>query len=237
MQEAVVYRLLIANPSEIYTEALACRLKDDVQIQTSNDGLETLTMLDTFQPDIFFLHTAMPYMDSLTILRRSRFIPRVILVSTNYVDRYVSFQLHTLGVQQLMLMPSVALAQMYVRNVLADLENGTAAMSFEYLTAMYLQSLQFQTHLEGYRQLCVCIPFMCRNPEASLTKTVYPAVADALGIADWRSVEHAIRKTIENAWSNRNTDQWSRYFPTEVAAPSNKQLIACLVSEVLKGGI
>lgn len=236
-----MYRLLIANPSEIYTEALACRLKDDVQIQTCNDGLKTLRMLDTFQPDIFFLHTAMPYVDSLTILRRSSFVPRVVLASTNYVDRHISFQLHTLGVQQLMLMPSVALAQMHIRNILADLENGTAAMSLEYLTAMHLQSLQFQAHLEGYRQLCMCIPFMCRNPEASLTKAVYPAVTDALGTADWRSVEHTIRNAIENAWSNRNADQWSRYFPAEVsaggAAPSNKQFIARLVSEVLRCGV
>ena len=235
-----MYRLLIANPSEIYTDALVCRLKDDVQIRTCNDGLETLTALNTFQPDIFFLHTAMPCLDSLTILRRSRFVPRIVLASTNYVDRQMSFQLHTLGVQQLMLMPSVSLAQMHIRNILKDLENGTAAMSYEYLTAMHLQSLQFQAHLDGYRQLCVCIPFVCRNPEVSLTKTVYPTVADALGLTDGRAVERSVRSAIESAWLRRNTAEWSRYFPAEAMSglepPTNKQFIGQLVAELLRRG-
>ena len=68
-------------------------------------------------------------------------------------------------------------------------------------------------------------------------KQLYPDIAKALDISDWRAVEHSIRKAIFSAWQQRDDVVWSKYFPqdrqTQSLPPSNKQFISRLTQMLL----
>ena len=220
-----MYRVLLANSSEIYVGALQRQLKKQCTLKVTTDGHSTLAAMGRFRPDILLLDASLIRKDALSVLRQSAFIPQVILVCSNFVDSRVLAQLQVLGVQQVMLMPSVSMVETYVKSTMEQMDNGTCRGSPEYLTALQLHALGFQIHLDGYRQLCVGIPMLCRNPEQAVTKTLYPAIADALALPDARTVEHSIRKAILQAWQERDNDLWNGLFPNQKSCPSNKQFL------------
>ena len=230
-----MYRLLIANGSEIFANTLSRHLKEACSIRICHDGPAVLGTLGRFQPDILLLDTAMARKDTLSILRQSAFIPRRLIVTTTYMDHRIGRQLSLLGVQKALVMPAVSAVELYLRDLLEELENGSAPESLEYRTAMRLHSMGFPIHLEGYRQLCIGIPLLCRDPHQPLTKTLYPAIAEALGLPDWRPVEHDIRKVILYVWEKRDPDLWSAAFPGDVTTPpSSKKFLhrmAALVNQ------
>lgn len=236
-----MYRVLIADSSEVYAGALKRRLSRDCKIQLCHDGLQTLLALDSFQPDLLFLSAAMPRKDALSILRQTTYTPRQIFVSTNFLGKHIHQQLQDLGVQQLLLMPTLTTAEQCIRNALEDFRNGGASTSLEYRTVSHLHNLRFQVHLDGYRQLRVAVPMLCRNPDQPLTKQLYPAVAEAMDLPDWRVVERSIRKAICQAWEIRDNDAWAAYFAADdtanVPCPSNKQFLLRLAELVRKSAM
>lgn len=220
-----MYRVLLANSSEIYVNVLRRQLEKQCNLMITTDGHSTLAAMGRFRPDILLLDASLIRKDALSVLRQSAFIPQSILVCSNFVDSRVLTQLQVLGVQQVMLMPSISMVETYVRSTMEQIGNGTYLGSPEYLTALQLHALGFQVHLDGYRQLCVGIPMLCRDPEQAVTKTLYPAIADALALPDARTVEHSIRKAILQAWQKRDNDLWGSLFPNLPECPSNKQFL------------
>ena len=220
-----MYRVLVANSSEIYRNILRRQLEHRYHLKFTVDGLTTLPTIGRFRPDILVLDSALIRKDALTVLRQSAFIPRAILFTSNLVDRHIVAQLQVLGVRQVMLMPTISTVEACICGIAEQMENGTYRSSLEYLTAMQLHQLGFAPHLDGYRQLCVGIPMLCRDPEQTVTKTLYPAVAEALALPDARTVEHSIRKAIEQAWRSRDNDLWNSVFPDQRSCPSNKQFL------------
>lgn len=96
-----------------------------------------------------------------------------------------------------------------------------------------LHELSIGVHRLGYKYLTVAIPCFSLNDTQSLTKELYPYVADCFGCTDWHSVERSIRAVILDAWAHRDPAVWDQYFPHRSKAPSNKQFIAVL-AELLK---
>lgn len=226
-------RLLIVNSSEVYALALARRLCGDFDVRICTDGALAPAILGDFQPDILILHTAMPRKDSLSILREMPAQPSVIIATTNHLDSRQERRLLALGVQQILLMPTVSAVVLCLQSVLSDLDQRDSQHSAAQLTAMHLHILNFQTHLDGYHQLCVGLPMGVQNPRQPLTKELYPAIAKILGVSDWRAVEHSIRKAIFRAWQQRDDVVWGKYFPPDaqgrIPCPSNKQFISRLI--------
>ncbi len=229
-----MFRVLVANSSEIYVGALRRQLRKRCHLKITTDGLTTLPAIGRFRPDIFLLDAGLIRKDALTVLRQSVFIPRAVLVSSNLVDSRVQTQLQTLGVQHLMLMPSVNTVDTCLQTIMEQMKAGTFRNSLEYITAMQLHTLGFQVHLDGYRQLCVGIPLLCRDSEQTVTKTLYPAIAEALALPDSRTVEHSIRKAIFQAWKSRDNDLWNSIFPNQQECPSNKQFLFRLSERVME---
>ena len=95
-------------------------------------------------------------------------------------------------------------------------------------TSTILHELGLPVHRLGYKQLCVAIPLFSENGMLSLTKELYPFIAQQFGCADWRSVEHTIRLAIMYAWENGDRSLWEAYFPYCKKPPSNKQFIATI---------
>lgn len=94
--------------------------------------------------------------------------------------------------------------------------------------------LQIPVHRIGYKQLCVAIPRFAQDTTQSLSKDIYPYVADSLGYVSWQAVERAIRDAIADAWENGNREVWAMYFPGCAAAPTNKRFIATLAEHIEK---
>ena len=62
------------------------------------------------------------------------------------------------------------------------------------ITCRMLFELGIPVHRAGYRQLCLAIPRFAQNKSQSLTKELYPYIAQTLGHSDWRAVEHARKR-------------------------------------------
>lgn len=94
-----------------------------------------------------------------------------------------------------------------------------------------LIQLYVPTDSIGYRCLVITIPMYHDDPEQSLTKEIYPAVAKCLNCFSWKKVEKNIRDAISVAWHDRDIAVWQRFFPKE-RRPSNGEFIS-RISEIL----
>lgn len=95
-----------------------------------------------------------------------------------------------------------------------------------------LHNLNCPVHRFGYDHLIVAVKRYARGDMESLSKELYPYVADQFGYTDWRAIERSIRSVIADAWDNRDPRVWALYFPRFLKAPSNKQFIATLAQRL-----
>ena len=95
-----------------------------------------------------------------------------------------------------------------------------------------LRTLALPVHRRGYGYLCIAIPRFALDSAQSVTKELYPYIAESCGCSDWRSVESAIRDVIQVAWERRNPGVWEEYFPNQVKCPGSKQFIATLAERI-----
>lgn len=104
----------------------------------------------------------------------------------------------------------------------------TATNAQQETVIQLLHLLGIGIHRLGYQYLRSAIVRFAADDTQSLSKELYPDIAEQFGIADWRSVERAIRAVILDAWENRNEAVWEPYFPNRKKAPTNKQFLAVL---------
>lgn len=230
-------RLLIVHSSEIYAMSLARQLKASFHVQICTDGIRACQLIGAFQPDILIIHTALPRKDALSVLREMPHRPRLILATTNFLDDRQERRLLALGVQQLMLMPTVSSLVLCLTSLMEDLQRSGKKRSIQQLTAIHLHIMNFQPDLDGYKQLHLGLPLLFSDPRQVLSKQLYPEIAQAMGVSDGRTVEHSIRKAIYNAWKIRDPMVWDRYFPPNTGCPSNKQFLLRLVEILQKESV
>ena len=99
-------------------------------------------------------------------------------------------------------------------------------------TIQMLHDLNCPVHRIGYRHLSEAIPYFSQSPSQSLSKAVYPKVAERFGSMDCRAVEHSIRSAILDAWQHRDPVMWRIYFPRAERVPSNKLFISTLAERL-----
>lgn len=223
-------KLLIADASEPFSDALEEVLRNEFDLQVCHDGETALEQLLSFQPEVLILNLMLPFKDGLTVLQESAHHPRVILAICPYVNTYIEQAAANLGVQYIMIMPTVNALRVRLLDMIA---NSTATKAdLQSQTMVHLHILNFLTHLDGYHQLCVGIPIFAKNPNMRLSKELYPAIAEYFGCLDVRTIEHSIRKAIQAAWRNKNTVVWAKYFPLKsdgtIPCPTNKEFISHL---------
>ncbi|MBQ8358297.1 MAG: response regulator [Oscillospiraceae bacterium] len=218
-------KLLIADESEPFAEALTAELRAEFDIRNCQDGETALEMLFSFRPDVLILNLMLPYKDGLTVLQQSAHRPRVMIAITPYLSDYIQQRAADLGVQYIMRTPAVSALRIRLMDMLASAEP-KADLSAQ--AAVHLHILNFHTHLDGYRQLCVGVPIFAKNPGMLLSKELYPAIAARLDATDPRTVEHSIRKSIADAWNRRDLVAWEKYFPGSHTPLTNKEFISRL---------
>jgi CheY-like chemotaxis protein len=228
-------RLLIVDASQVYTEALRGILKDEFELLICHDGETAIETLHTFQPEVLIINLMLPFKDGLTVLQESRHRPRIILAISPFVNPYVEYAAIGVGIQYLMITPSVHSLHVRLMDMIAA--DQPCKESPVAQAATHLHILNFATHLDGYRQLCVGIPMLAHNPDVRLSKELYPAIAQHFGGIDARSVEHSIRKAIHTAWARRDPLVWAKYFSPEpdgtLLCPTNKEFL-CRLANMLE---
>ena len=223
-------KLLIADGSQAFTDALEAVLQNEFELQICHDGESALEMLLTFRPDVLVLNFMLPYKDGLTLLQQSAHRPGIILAVSPYVNAYIEQVAASVGVQYILIMPTVESLRVRLMDMIASLSPQKEDLAEQ--TVVHLHMLGFQTHLDGYHQLCAGLPIFARNPGIRLSKELYPQIADRFGLPDCRTVEHSIRKAIETAWRHKNTTVWAKYYPPKadgsIPCPSNKVFLSRL---------
>lgn len=228
-------KLLIADPSDGFTDALEDIFKNDFHIKVCHDGESALELLLSFQPDALVLNYQLPYKDSFTLLQESVWRPPIILGITPSASDYVINRSVELGVQFLLFSPTIQTVRVRLLDLIASV--GKPKMTLADQTVFHLHTLNFQTHLDGYQQLCVGIPLFAQSPGMRLSKELYPAIAQKFGASDARTVEHSIRKSIEAAWRHKDPLVWLKYFPADdngrIPCPSNKVFLSRLAEMLI----
>ena len=91
------------------------------------------------------------------------------------------------------------------------------------------QKLGFFPNHTGYKLLFTAIVLYAQDPNQSITKELYPALAKQSRLYSAASIERAIRYAITEAWAHGSRTAWQQYFPQQAKAPSNAIFIAAMV--------
>lgn len=228
-------KLLIADGSKDYCDALSDALCGTYRICTCQEGYQTLELWRSFQPDVVVLDLMLPGLDGITLLQTAAEsqLKAVVLASSAFVSVYIAAALDKLGVGYLVRKPCD------VEAITARLEDLSAELVQEApelpdprsTVSSTLSALGFSTKLRGYYCLREAILLMSQDSGQSLTKELYPAVAAVCG-GSAIQVERAIRSAIQAAWDNRDEAAWKHYFHPDsfgiIPRPTNGSFITNL---------
>lgn len=236
-------KLLIADSSEEFIQALAGSLGDIFQIRVCTEGDRALELIKSFCPDIVCLDLMMPGMDGLSILEQvaeAGFRPAVLALSRHISD-YSWSRLNRLSVSYVMKTPCALQTVIHrISDISLDLIREESRHPIVCNTAEgLLMTLGVPSGRRGFKCLRVAIPTMMRDLGQPITKVVYPAVAAKCG-GTALGVERAMRTAIDTAWQNRDESVWRLYFPSHVEkneCPSNMEFILRLAKCLLSGDV
>lgn len=227
-------KLLIADNSDAFTDALCEQLDGEFEIYCCNDGREVISLLHNISPDLLLLDMMLPGCDGISILESVFAMEErpVVLAVSRIFGFYVRESLERLGVSYAMQKPCDV---NIICNRLRDLANYPKSKLVpeaeeEETVRSMLWALGIAGNRLGYHGLVEAIRLIARNPKQQYTKELYPAVGLIVGCT-WNQVERDIRKTIEEAWKVRDPVVWDEFFPQHRGMntkPSNSLFIAAL---------
>lgn len=232
-------KLLIADGTEAFRQALAENLKEHYVVRVCQEGHETLAMLRSFKPDLLVLDLMLPGLEGISVLQRAAEsgIEPMVLATTRYFNDYVSEAVSRFNVGYVMVKPCDVQA---ATARLLDLterfkEQPVAQPDSRTMVSNMLLMLGVATNLRGYSYLRDAILIELQEPGQQVTKTLYPDVGKPYG-ASGAQVERSIRTAIEKAWLRRNDGHWRQYFPVDatgtVPKPSNAVFISALACHI-----
>lgn len=220
--------LLIAESSDYLRRAMQDALSADCQVHTVSDGFSTLKQLETLRPDALIIDLSLTYMDGLQVLQQASFLPPVVMALCPFISTQLLHALQDAGCTYVMRMPCMVWAVAdRLRSLLAGPPQPDDPQA---RAAQHLNVLGIPSHLCGYSMLALAIAVYAQDTTQSLSKEVYPAVAELLEDKYARhAIEHNIRRAISVGWHHRNPSLWSEYF-THSGMPSNKLFIATIAN-------
>lgn len=228
-------KLLIADRNEDFRLALAEALQGHYHIRSCSSGREALDLLRSDSPDIFVLDLMLPELDGITLLETavSEGIRPKVLAATSLLSDYVLEAAARLGIGYLILKPcDVHATAARIGDLTHTLRASPRKPEKRTLVSQQLLSLSLSTKHKGYNYLIEAVLMMEKEPNVSITKELYPAVAKICG-CERGHVERSIRSAIESAWKRRDPLLWQQYFPDAVSRPSNAVFI-CRLAEALR---
>lgn len=226
-------KLLIAETSQRFSQALTHALQDRYEVHCCSDGDAARSFLESLQPQVLILNLALPYMDGLQVLLSSTYKPPVILAMTTIATNYTLQAVQNAGADFIVMLPcTVQSIVSHVREIARMASIGKQAATPQQIVEEHLRRLGLPPHLIGFAQLRTGIPLFAQDENQQLEKELYPAIAELCGNRSADQVERSIRQTIKEAWKSGDEKVWAEYFPGRTTAPTNKVFIAVLAQRL-----
>lgn len=233
-------KVLVADISEDFAAELADALRGQCLVRSCTTGAQALEQLRRFQPDVMVMDVMLPELDGVSLLQAMHHedLDTNVLALTRSAAPYVMEALDRFGVGYIMMKPCKMDA---LRDRVMDLadqaEPRTVSLpDLRNTVTNLLLSLRFATKLRGYSCTREAVLYLLKDPEMSLTKEVYPAVAQ-LCDGSAAQVERAIRSAIKAAWRNRDDTVWPLYFQPcadgTIPRPTNAAFLSRLADMLL----
>ena len=230
-----MYKLLIADKSEVFCHALEEQMHGLYEVHTCKDGMRALEMVKKIEPDVFVLELSLSGLDGIGVLhaiKNAGYHPMV-LAATYQVTDYILYALENLSVNYIVEKPCTVLnvaARLYE---FATLLSNADCRSWNLRDEAYTILLSLGISLCGKNFACIheALVYATEHQNSFVTKELYPAVAARCGGTPKR-VEKAIRDTIEKAWKNRDDRVWQLYFAYRndgtIPCPTNGEFLSRL---------
>lgn len=225
-------KILIADSSEEFAAALTETLRGTCHIRVCYNGMQALEELRSYRPDVLVLDLMLPELDGISLLQtaaQEEIVPNTLAV-TRFVSPYVTESVTRLGVSYVMVKPcDIGAVADRVRDLKQQAKRPAVAQpDMRNTVSNVLISLRVPTKLRGYgcaREAVLCL---MQDPDMSITKELYPAVA-AICDGNAAQVERAIRGAINAAWTNQDEAIWRKYFQPcadgTIPRPSNAEFL------------
>lgn len=235
-------KLLIAESAEDFRDALSQTLQGAYRICTTGDGQQALQLLRSFLPDVLVLDLMLPGLDGVTLLQQAVAdgIRPMVLATTRYPSEYTLAALERLGVEYVMVKPcDLHAVTLRIQDLSQQLKTPVfSCPDPRALISNTLLRLGISTKLRGYGYLREAIILMSHDPNQSITKELYPAVAALYG-GTAIQIERSIRSAISTAWERRDPHIWQMYFTSAdtgtVSRPTNAAFISRLADLLILG--
>jgi len=214
------WKVLIADPSEDFRDALAGALDPRFRVLHCGRGDEALGLILRERPDLLILELSLPGLDGIGLLRQLDEPPRTLVV-TNLNTLFVQAALVELRIQYALLKTCsmTTIAQRALELMEMD---RTTALSRQACTM--LESLGLPCGRQGFQHLLTGLPLLTADRDQRLGKELYRQIARQSN-ASVTGVEKAIRDTIQAGWENGDPQVWQRFFPGCTRCPKNKEFL------------
>ena len=234
-------KLLIADSSEEVCQALTELLSERYHVCCCRSGDRALELLRSFSPDLVYIDLMLPQIDGIVVLQTAaqEDIHPKILVSVGLLSSYVEDALNRLQVSYMVKRPcSPKTIVNHIDELAESLSRPPVPIAApEVDPSGFLLRLGIGSHMDGYHYMLTGYPLFSQNPQQTVTKELYPAIAKAHGKTGMQ-VERSIRNAIYTAWKRRDNRIWRLYFPPapdgSIPRPTNTQMMHTLL-RVLSG--
>lgn len=228
-------KLLIVDHSEEIRFALTNLLRQDYTVLACDSGDQALELLRREKPELLVMELVLSGIDGLSLLAQARaegICPPALVVSL-FLHDHVIQALQKENVAYLMRKPcDLQVLTLRIRELAADLSPRLVLRPDpRNVISTALFELGVAASRLGYANCREAILMLAENPTASLSKDIYPALAEPQGVSG-TSVEKNIRDAIADAYNRRSEPVWRRYFPTapdgRIPKPSNRLFLSTL---------
>ena len=243
-----MYRVLLANSSEEFSEKLAAAIKQTdryVIVGTANDGIRAIDLLRETKPEILVVDMMLPQADGVAVLKAALSLEKkpIFLVLADFMTEFISNLLMNIGVQYVLLKPCTTRAVVERMNEIRESMSPKQGMrrpreaNVEAMVTAMIHEIGVPAHIKGYQYLREAILIAVNDMEVinAITKVLYPQVARTFSTTPSR-VERAIRHAIEVAWDRGDLETLQRFFGYTVSnakgKPTNSEFIALIADKL-----
>lgn len=231
-------KILIAETSVEFCDLLSNYLDGGYTLRVCHSGLQARQLLEEFQPNVLVMDLALPELDGISILKHMSQLshrPRIVL-TTCFMSPYVEAAISSYGVDMVMIKPCDVTAMADLIGDLAQMDGIPMVQPAcqECNVSKILRNLNIPTKRKGFEYLQRCIDLYEMDPFQSVTKTLYPQVAQIYH-TNPVAVERAIRQVIHESWDQRDEAMWRLYFTPcrngTIPRPTNTEFISQLAEQ------
>ncbi|MBQ7870816.1 MAG: sporulation transcription factor Spo0A [Oscillospiraceae bacterium] len=243
-----MYRVLLANSSEEFSEKLAAAIKQTDRyaiVGTAHDGIRAIDLLRETKPEILVVDMMLPQADGVAVLKAAMTLEKkpIFLVLADFMTEFISNLLMNYGVQYVLLKPCTTRAVVERMNEIRESMSPKRGVrrpreaNVEAMVTAMIHEIGVPAHIKGYQYLREAILIAVNDMEVinAITKVLYPQVARTFSTTPSR-VERAIRHAIEVAWDRGDLETLQRFFGYTVSnakgKPTNSEFIALIADKM-----